>query len=232
MPTALIPTGMACGVLLTAAGLALWGSFRKTSRFIHAVRAVRWLAGALLLLGTLFAWQGNLPASTTYLILMTALAAPPGRRHYPHWGNALSILPVLVLVGASLLWRTNLARVETEASDLPTAAIELAIVVCGGLGAQALNQNLGESTAPPQRTGRPALLTAATYTLLTLLLSSTALINLWQRGSVWRRATYEGGLAGAWLAWSAVWASPRHPRWLRTVLMIAATLILVVLAAR
>jgi hypothetical protein len=218
--------------LLTAAGLALWGSFRKTSRFVHAVRAVRWLAGALLLIGTLSAWQGNLPASAAHLILMTTLAALPGRRHYPHWGSALSILPVLVLVGASLLWRTDLARVETEASDLLTAVIELAIVVCGGLGARALSQNLGESTAPPQRTGRPALPTAATYALLTFLLSSTALINLWQRGAMWRKATYEGGLAGAWLAWSAVWLSLRYPRWLRTVLMIAATSILVALAAK
>ncbi len=234
MPTALITGGIACGALLTATGLALRDDLRQTSKFVHAVYAARWLAGALLLVGTLFTWQWNrgIPTPATRLILMAALATLPERhRHYARWGNTLSSLPILILAGVNLLWGPNLARVEIDqANDFLTVVVKLTIAVCGGLGARALSQHFGEFTAPPPHIERPAPSTAATYALLTFLLSSTTLLNLWQQGSVWGKAAYGGGLAGVWVAWSAAWSSPHRPRWLQSALMIAATTLLVVLA--
>ncbi len=237
MPTALIFSGMACGALLTTAGLALWGSFRQTPRLTHAVRATRWLAAVLLLIGTLFAWQGNRSVSTTTarLILMAALAALPGiyrshRHRHSRRGDLISLLPALVLVGVSLFWQPGSDGTGIETSSLPVMMMELAITISAGLGAQALSQSLGKIITPPPHIEEPALSSAVTYTLLTLLVSGVALVNLWQRGSVGGETVYEGGLAGAWLAWSAVWLIPRRPPWLRTALMATATAALIVLA--
>ncbi|MEE8306390.1 MAG: hypothetical protein V3R81_03940, partial [Gammaproteobacteria bacterium] len=136
MPTALIFSGMACGALLTTAGLALWGSFRQAPRLAHAVRATRWLAGVLLLIGTLFAWQGNrsVPTTTARLILMTALAALPGihrshRHRQSHRGDVLSILPALILVGVSLFWKPSSDTIGIETSSLPVVMMELTITI-------------------------------------------------------------------------------------------------------
>ena len=234
VPTALVFTGMACGALLAAAGLALWGGPRQMSRLPLATRAIRWLAEAFLLIGVLFAWLGegdpSFSTPTSRLILMAALAAPPEphRRHYSYWDNVILILPALVLAGASLFWRSE--PVGIEMSSLPVVVVEVAVVVCSGLGARALGQGLSEVIASSPHVERPPLPTATTYALLTLLVGGTVLVNLWQRGSVWGGTTYEGGLAGAWLAWSAVWLSPRRPLWLRAVLTTTAALLLIVLA--
>jgi len=74
------------------------------------------------------------------------------------------------------------------------------------------------------------LSTSVIYALLTLLVSGVALVNLWQRGSVEGKAVYESGLAGAWLAWSAVWLIPRRSLWLQSVLMSTAASALIILA--
>ena len=248
MPIALILSGMACGALLTTAGLALWGSFRQVPRLTHAVSATRWLAGVLLLIGALFAchqnghftkliaWQGNrgIPTPIARLILMAALAALPGiqRSHHrrSHRGNLVSILPALVLVGVSLFWKPGLDGAGVETSSLPVMLMELAITTSAGLGAQALSQSLGEIISPPPHVEGPALSTSVTYALLTLLVSGVALVNLWQRGSVEGKTVYESGLAGAWLAWSAVWLIPRRSLWLQSVLMSTAASVLIILA--
>lgn len=241
MPTALIFTGMACGALLAATGLTLWDGSRQVPRLSRAVRAVRWLAGALLLVGALFAWPLT-PIS--YPILMAAIIAPPEtrRRHHSHWSNVMLVLPALILAGASMFWGSTFVgtfvgtfvRVEIETSNFLVAVPELAVVVCGGLGARALGQSLRDVAAPPPHAEELALPTAITYALLTLLVSSTALVNLWQRGAIWGGTLYqsgEGGLAGAWLAWSAVWLIPRRPRWLRAILTTVAASLLIALAA-
>ena len=63
--------------------------------------------------------------------------------------------------------------------------------------------------------------------LVSDLVGSTALVNLWQRGAVWGGTANEGMLAGSWLVWSAGWLAPRqHPR-IRAVLIILAALSLV-----
>lgn len=70
----------------------------------------------------------------------------------------------------------------------------------------------------------------ATYALLTLLVGGAVTVNLWQRGMVWGGSPGEGGLAGAWLAWSAAWLGRRWPPRLRVGLIVVAALSLIVTA--
>jgi hypothetical protein len=108
----------------------------------------------------------------------------------------------------------------------------LTAVVCGGLGMRALGQSLRKVAAPLPHTEQSAPSAAITYALLTLLASGTALINLWQQGAMWKGTVFEGRLAAVWLAWSAIWFSPRRPLWLRAALTTIATLLLVFWAAK
>jgi len=227
-----ILTGLACGTLLAAVGLALWDGFRQVPGLSYAVQVIGWLAGALLLIGALLAWQGDQSLSTPALrlILMAALAAPPGmgvhRRRPSPWSNEMLILPALILAGAGLFW--PLEPVGNGVSRPPVAPMELAVLVCGGLGARVLGEALSEMAAQTRHSER---LTAATYALLTLLVGGAALVNLWQRGSVWGGSASEGGLAGVWLAWSAARLGPRQRSRPRVVLTVVAALLLIVLAA-
>jgi len=229
VPATTIFTGLACGTLLTAAGLALWGIFRQVAGLSHAMRAIGWLAGALLLIGALLAWQGDhsVSAPALRLILIAALAAPPGihRRRLSPWDNAIFILPALTLAWAGLLWASR--PVASESGSPLILPMELAVVVCGGLGARVLGEALSMIA---DQTPHSERLTTATYALLTLLVGGTALANLWQRGTVWGGTTSEGGLAGAWLAWSATRLGPRqHPR-LRAGLTVVAASLLILMA--
>jgi hypothetical protein len=229
--TALILTGMACGALLAATGLTLWGAPRQVPRLSLAVRTIRWLAGALLLVGVLFVWRFT-PVS--YPILMAALAAPPGsRRRHTHWSDAISVLPTLILAGVSLFWGTRPVGIETHThtSALSVSVTEWVTVVCGGLGMRALGQSLSNVATPPSHTEGATRCATITHVLLTLVVSGTALMNLWQRGTLWGETVYESRLAGAWLAWNAVWLSPHRPLWLHAVLMTVAALLLIVLNA-
>ena len=226
MPTAVIFTGLACGTLLAAAGLALWGIFRQVPGLSHAVRAIGWLAGVLLLIGTLFAWQGDhsISTPTLRLILIAALAAPSGihRQYLSPWSSIMLILPALILAWAGLLWASR--PVAGEFGSPLVLPVELAIVVCGGLGARVLGEAL--STIAAQTSHSERLITA-TYVLLTLLVGGTALVNLWQRGTVWGGTTSEGGLAGTWLAWSTTRLGPRqHPRLRAGLTVVAASLLI------
>jgi len=223
---AVVFTGLACGALLAAVGLALWGGLRKMPGFSRAVEVTGWLAGALLLIGALLAWQEYRSPCVPIvrLSLMAALAAPPGIRHRHHSSRAIVmlILPALVLSGDGLFW--SLETVEAEPGRLLVAPVELTILVCGGLGARALGEALSEvATATPQIEW-PC---TATYALLTLLMGGTALMNLWQRGSVWGGTASESGLAGAWLAWNAARLAPRQPARLRAGLTVVAALLLI-----
>lgn len=225
-----IPTGLACGMLLAASGLILWGGFKRMPPGLpYAVQIIRWLAGGLLLIGAVLAWpeEHSLFTPTLRLTLMAALAAPPEihRRSHSSWDNLMPILPALILAGTSLFWTTE--PIETGAGSLPVIMVELAIITCGGLGARALGHALSEITTSTLQVEWPS---AAAYTLLTLLISSTAMVNLWQRGTIWGWTTGESRLAGAWLAWSAAWMGPRRPPRLRTVLIAVAASLLIILA--
>jgi len=227
MPAIAIFTGLACGMLLSAVGLVLWDGFRQMTGLSQAVQVVGWLAGGLLLIGALLAWWGgrSLSAPALRLTLMAALAAPPRicRRPRSSWGSLMLILPAPVLAGAALFWASE--PVVTGADSLPVALAELAVIICGGLGARALGEGLREIVASTPQVEWPS---AAAHALLTLLVGGTALVNLWQRGAVWGGTTGEVRLAGAWLTWSAARLGPRQPPRLRAVLIavVAAILIL------
>ena len=231
MPTTLIFIGMACGALLAAIGLTLWGSPRQVPRLSYAVNAIRLLAGVFLLIGALFAWPLT---SISYPIVIAALAALPGipRQHHSHWSDILLILPILILAGVGLFWGMTSAGIEMETNGLSITVAELAIIACSGLGIRALGQGWKKVIASLPQTDEFTLFAAATYGLLTILTSSTALTNLWQQGAVWQGSIYESRLTGAWLTWSAVWLSPRSPRWLRATLMSVALLLLIILITR
>jgi len=244
VPALVIFTGLACGTLLTAAGLALWDGFRQVPGLSRAIQVIRWLAGATLLVGAVLAWQrgpslfalalSGVEGPILRLMLMAALAALPGihRRRASPWGGLMLILPALVLAAAGLV--CSPAPVETRAGRLP---VELALVLSAGLGARALGQALSEIVAPPSPPSpliggtEGGLSPAATYALLTLLMTATALVNLWQRGTLWGGSSGESELAGAWLAWSAVWLGPRQRPRLRAALTVVAALLLIVLVA-
>jgi hypothetical protein len=229
VPTVVVFTGLACGTLLAAAGLALCDSLQQVPGLSKAVRGIRWMAGGLLLTGAVLVWQIDQSISTPALrlTLMAIWAAPPAihRQSYTAWGNALSILPALALGGAGLFLTPS--PTENGASGLAATLVGLAVVTCGGLGARALAQGLGQLTTSIPRLRRPS---ATAHVLLTLLAASTGIVNLWQRGAMWGGNAGERGLAGAWLAWSAARLSPRQPPWLPTVLTAVATLLLVVVA--
>jgi hypothetical protein len=227
----LILPALACGVLLGAAGLALWAGFRPRPGLSRAVDSSAWLAGGLLSIGALLAWQGNrgLSGPVPHLVLLAALAALPlpriQRRGPAAWSETLRILPALALAGASLFWTPGPAAGADNSSRV---LVELGAVVCAGLGARALGQALSEMADPAPHPEWPL---AATYAVLTLLVGGTALVNLWQRGLAWDGSAGQVGLAGAWLAWSAAWWGPRQPRRLRAGLVAAAALLLIALAA-
>ena len=236
VPTVIF-TGLACGTLLAAVGLVLWKGFQQTPGLSHAVQVVGWLAGGLLLIGAVLAWRGDhsLSAPPLRLVLMAAMAAPPQIRHRRNapssspWGNVMLILPALMLAGTGLFWISGSIGADgTEMSGPPVTLVELAAAFCGGLGARALGEALSEIAASTPQVEWPS---AAAYTLLTLLAGGTALVNLWQRGSVWGGTASEGGIAEAWLAWSAAWLGPRQPPRLRAALTAVAASLLIVLAA-
>ncbi|MFQ6101224.1 MAG: hypothetical protein ACE5OS_08315 [Anaerolineae bacterium] len=252
MPVTIIFTGLACGTLLAAVGLTLWDGFWQVPGLSRAVRAIGWLAGAFLLIGVLFAWLRDHSLSALALsgaeglalrlILMAALAAPPitHRRQDAPWSNVMLIMPALVLAGGGLL--RFLEPVETEVGCLPVVPVELALLICGGLGARALGEALSEiaTLLSPSEPGGLVGPSAAAYMLLTLLVGGTALVNLCQRGTVWNFVELsrdggiagDGGLAGAWLVWSAAWLGPRHHPRLRAALIVAAALLLIATALR
>lgn len=229
MQPGVILIGLACGALLAAVGLTLWDGLRQMPGISRSAWVLGWVAAALLLIGALLIWQGDHGVPALRLILMAALAAPPGlrRRRPSHWSNVMFILPALALAGAGFFLISK--PVADEAVSLPVRPVEIAIVVCGGLGARALGKALSVIATPLSTPELGAF--AVTYTLLTLLVGGTALANLWQRGTMWGESASEAGLAAVWLAWSAAWLGLRqHPR-LRAGLIVVAAALFIVLAA-
>jgi hypothetical protein len=231
VPVAAICAGLAWGMLLAIVGLALWDGFRPTPGLSRAVWVLGWSAGMLLLAGAMLAWwRYHLSNLTLRLFLMAALAAPSGiryRRRSP-WGSSACTIPALILAGVALFLS---AEPGFGNSNSPVTPMALAMVLCGGLGARALGEALSEIINPTSHIKWPALSkvegpSAVTWALLTLLVSGTALGNLWQRGMIWKGAIGEGMLAGTWLAWSAAWLSPHERPRLRAALVTVAALLL------
>lgn len=242
----------ACGMLLIAAGVHLWVGFWKEPDLSPLAGIAAWVAAGVLLVGALLVWGGKLPALESLvrpfdvsalpgpvlsMVLMAALAIPlgddtglkAGAGQSASWTRALVYLPALALTGTVLV-QVSMPTEGGLSADWVTP-LRFLIAVCAGLGARALGQALQMIAEGGGREEWPRTLT---YGLLTLVVGSAALVNLWQRGMVWgsRDPVMRGGLAGAWLMWSADWLVPRrHPR-LRAALTVAAALLLIVVAVR
>ena len=153
MPSAVVFTGLACGLLLAGMGATLKDGFRPVPGLARAVQLIGWLAGAILLAGALSLWVENpgLPTSGLRLALMAALAAPLTlqRRCHSHWRNAMHVLLALILTMAGLFWALGFIGAEATGSTvwltaltasrvaLAAPPIILVVIVCAGLGARA-----------------------------------------------------------------------------------------------
>jgi len=240
VPLGLLLTGLACGMLVTATGLALWGRFHQVPGLGQAVQAIRWVAGPALLVGALWARLSDrsLSPMTSRLVLMAALATLPPARYWiksprPRvQASVMLLLPPLILTGTALL----LSQESSDASGLPPVPpAEIAVTICGGLGVRTLGEALDKLVARVPRaeaaagsashTNQGSFVT--TYALLTLVVGGVAMVSLWQRGTVGEGTDGENGLVGTWLAWSAAWVCPRQPPWLREALTVVAALSLV-----
>jgi len=222
--TAAVPLiGLALGMLLVAVGLALWNDRReKTARLSRAAQVIGWAASALLVVAVPLLWLAGHGHYTRalHLTLMATIAAPRINQR-----DTISTLPALALVGGSLFLVTRGTPAEHSALTL----VGLAFILCGGLGARVLGEALSVLANPDVPLSRTF---DGLYLLLTLLVGSTALANLWQRGSVWGEAAGEAGLVGVWLAWGATWSSPRERHRLRAGLVAVAALLLILLTLR
>jgi hypothetical protein len=243
---------LACGLLLAAVGVHLLSAFREGIDLSPAASIAAWVAAGALLMGALLVWGGRLPTLESFvqpfdmiawqgpvlpMILMAALAIPVGGQtdlkieagRKASWSCALVYLPALALTVAVLI--QVLTPREGALSANWVTPLRFSIAVCAGLGVRALGQALRVIAEGPCCAEWPRELT---YGLLTLLSGTAALVNLWQRGIVWGSTSHvmRGGLAGAWLVWTADWLAPRrHPR-LRAVLTVVAALLLMVVAIR
>lgn len=225
MPFAVVLTGLACGVLLAAAGLAVWGGFRQEIGVWRALRPLRWLAGFLLLGGILAGrLQSGVSTLDTRPLVLAAAAALPLRDRLDRtpWSNVPALLPGLVLAGAGLLEVTVPTVARAAGLLCAGAGLGCLVAACGVVGAQALSEALADLLTPD----RPAMWRAP-YVVLTLLVGGSVLVNLWQRGSLQAGAQGEAVLAAAWLMWGAAWLVPqRYPR-LKPALVSTAALALV-----
>jgi len=240
-----ILVGLASGILMAALGIALWSGLRGTPHLSRGAGGAAWLAASLLVFGALLAWGSGLPAleglATTLgmphsegpvssMVLMAALAIPfeSGTRKKADWSQSLLYVPALLLAGTAL---ARLGGSGVGGADDWVTPIRFSLSVCAGLGARTLGQALRMIAAGNGEMERSG---ALAYGLLTLVSGSAALVNLWQRGMVWAGAdsVMRGGIAGAWLAWSADrLASSWHPR-LRATVTAAAALLLILVAVK
>jgi len=246
MSVVVILIGLSCGMLLAAVTLGLWCGYQGVRALSRGAHAAAWGAAGILVVAALLAWGSGLPALESLigvvdrqamegpvlsLILMAALAIPL-KVDIPQkalWSCALLFLPAL---GLAL---TALVQVVTPGAAALSpdwvTPVRFSLAVCGGLGARALGQSLHAMMAGIAYVEWPG---ALTYGFTTLLVSSAALTNLWQRGALWEGAdpVLRGGIVGAWLAWSADWLAPRRYPSLRSALTIVAALLLILAAVK
>ena len=246
MSVVVILLGLGCGMLLAAVSFGLWGGFQGVWALARGAHIAAWGAAGVLVVGALLGWGSGLPALESLigvvdtgalggpvlsLILMAALAVPL-KMNVPRkvlWSCALLYVPAWALA------LTALVRIVTPGAAIPSrdwvTPVRFSLAVCGGLGARALGQSLRRMVTGASYVAWPGELT---YGLTTLLFGAVTLVNLWQRGRVWSSAdsVLQGGIVGAWLAWSADWLAPRRYRRLVALLTIAASLLLILTAVK
>ncbi len=237
--------GLGYVTLVTGVGIALWSGLRDMPRLSRVADVAAWTAAIILVLGVLLAWGSELPALDWLvafigepeiegpglsLVLMAALAIPVGgRRRKPHWGRALLYVPALLLAAAAMTWL--LGPNGGTANSESITPLRFSLAVCAGLGARTWGQALQEMAAGTQKATWSGRLP---YSLLTLVVGCAALVSLWQRGMVWTGVdpVVRGGIAAAWLAWTADWLARNADPRLRGALTTVAVLLLILVAAR
>ena len=221
--------GLTFGMLLTAATQALRNDLQKVAGLSRAVHVIRWVTGGLLLAAVPLLWLAGHGRCTLalHITLMAAIAAPPIGRQRDHlrWRNTVSLLLPLALAAGSLYLTTG----DTRAGHSTLTPMGLALVICAGLAVRVLGEALGTLVNPNESLSK---VVEALYSALTLLVGGRALVNLWQLGTIGKGTAAETGLAGVWLAWSAVWLSSREGRRLRVGLIAVAALSLILLSVR
>jgi hypothetical protein len=239
-----ILVGLASGMLMVALGIAFWSGLRGMPHVSRGAGGAAWLAASFLVFGALLAWGSRLPAleglatslgmpysegAVASMILMAALAVPfeAEARQRAHWSRSLLYVPALVLVGTALVRMTG-PDMGGGTDDWVTP-IRFLLAVCAGLGARTLGQALQVVAAGNGEVERSGTLA---YGLLALVSGCAALVNLWQRGTVWAGAdpVMRGGMAGAWLAWSADRLASSWPPRLRATLTATAAVLLILVA--
>jgi hypothetical protein len=249
LPVAIL-VGLACGLLFAAVGVHLWSGFWAGRDLSPLASIAAWVAAGALLMGALLVWGGRLPNLESFvrpfdvgawqgpvlpMILMAALAIPFGGGTTPRAeaGQKAFRSRALVYVPALALTMLVLVQVLTPAEGALSGnwvtPLRFSLAVCAGLGGRALGQALHLIAQGPGSTEWPRELT---YGLLTFVSGSAALVNLWQRGTMWGSSdpVVRGSLAGAWLVWTADRLAPRRRPRLRAVLTVMAALLLMIVA--
>jgi hypothetical protein len=232
-----ILSGLACGMLLVALGMTIWGARIPRFQLSRVRTIIRWGAGSALLIAALASGRGDVRFAA--LAVMAALAVLPlTRRPRSVWQAAIAIL----LTGLCLAWAIG----APADCALPSSPILLAsIAAAGGLGAQAFDwpeerekeqssEHDGETDRPNDA---PAWMAQAAFAILTVTVGGVALVDLWRWGIAWYRPTHTSGLVGTWLVWAGAWEgawmeariAPRHPWQLRAALRVLALVLLAIL---
>ena len=241
-----ILVGLSCGLLLAAVALGLGSGYRGGRSLLRGAQAAAWGSAGVLVLGALLTWGSGLPALESLigvidrgalegpvlsLVLMAGLAVPlkVERPEVALWSCGLLYLPAWLLSTAALVEMSTPSTAPLDTGWITPVRFSLA--VCGGLGARAVGQSL-----QLMATGIPAIAWPGqlAYGLMTVLVGSATLINLWQRGRMWAGPDpiLRGGITGAWLAWTADWLAPRRHGRLRAGLTIVAGLFLIFAAIK
>jgi hypothetical protein len=233
-------------MLLVAMILSVLSGFLGARALSRGTHAVAYGAAGVLVIGALLTWGSGLPALESIvgvvdreilegpilsLVLMAALAVPLKITVSQEvlWGRGLLYLPAWLLALISLI------QIVTRGAGVPTGKwvtpIRFSLAVCGGLGARAIGQSLHLMTTRAWDFEWPGTFV---YGLMTPLIGTAALVDLWQRGVLWIGAdpVLRGGIAGAWLTWSASWLTPRCLPKLRLALTMLAGLLLIIVAVR
>lgn len=245
MSIGVILSGLACGMLLVALGMTIWGARIPRFQLSRVRTIIRWVAGSALLIAALASGRGDVRLAA--LSVMAALAVLPlTRRPRSVWQAAIAIL----LTGLCLAWAIG-APADCALTSSPILLASIA--AAGGLGAQAFDrpekrekeqssehddEHDGETDRPNDA---PAWMAQAAFAILTVTVGGVALVDLWRWGIAWYRPAHTSGLVGTWLVWAGAWEgawegvwreawiAPRHPWQLRAALRVLALVLLAII---
>jgi len=238
--------GLGCGALLASVTLGLLGGLLETPVLIDGAHAVARGAAAILVVAALLGWGTGLPAlepvtgsvqeeaiegPVLSLLLMAALAVPlrvEGSER-ASWSSSVLYVPGWLLAVMALVLMVSPGR-GVDGADWVTP-IRFSLAVCGGIAGRAGGEALQTLLTGQRTVAWPGTLT---YGLLTLVCGAAGLAAVWQRGALWVGSdpVLRGGMAGAWLTWTADWAMPRRYTRVAAALTVAAVLLLIVVSVR